>query len=179
MRYHVENGDSTESDEMPEDHKKIIMEEPPHDEETFTTNRSHSEKQKSENVSDDDVYDQTLATILHETDNSNMYYCSKDSDYDSTRRDSGKYMLSGCELIDTNNISLASQNMKFVGEWAKRTSHKLQFCRADIFQYQSYSHSDDIFIILKSTINTDTSIFVFSREKLHDSKYSKYASLKP
>ena len=32
---------------------------------------------------------------------------------------------------------------------------------------------------LKSTINTDTSIFVFSREKLHDSKYSKYASLKP
>jgi hypothetical protein len=48
-----------------------------------------------------------------------------------------------------------------------------------MFQYQSYSHSDDIFIILKSTINTDTSIFVFSREKLHDSKYSKYASLKP
>jgi hypothetical protein len=65
---------------------------PPHDEETFTTNRSYSEKQKSENVSDDDVYDQTLATILHETDNSNMYYCSKDSDYDSTRRDSGKYI---------------------------------------------------------------------------------------
>ena len=32
---------------------------------------------------------------------------------------------------------------------------------------------------LKSTINTDTSIFVFSREKLHDSKYSKYVSLKP
>jgi hypothetical protein len=43
----------------------------------------------------------------------------------------------------------------------------------------SYSHSDDIFIILKSTINTDASLFVFSREKLHDSKYSKYASLKP
>jgi hypothetical protein len=54
--------------------KKIIMEElgnqsPPHDEETITTNRSYSERQKSENVSDDDVYDQTLATILHETDN--------------------------------------------------------------------------------------------------------------
>jgi hypothetical protein len=31
----------------------------------------------------------------------------------------------------------------------------------------------------KSTINTDTSIFVFSPEKLHDAKYSKYASLKP
>ena len=35
------------------------------------------------------------------------------------------YMLSGCELIDTENNSLQSQNMKFVGEWAKRTSHKL------------------------------------------------------
>ena len=35
-----------------------------------------------------------------------------------------KYMLSGCELIDTENISLANQNMKFVGE------------QADIFQYQ-------------------------------------------
>ena len=33
--------------------------------------------------------------------------------------------------------------------------------QADIFQYQSYSHSDDI---LKSNIKTDTSIFVFSRE---------------
>jgi hypothetical protein len=30
--------------------------------------------------------------------------------------------------------------------------------QADIFQYQSYSHSDDMFIILKSNINTDTSI---------------------
>jgi hypothetical protein len=28
---------------------------------------------------------------------------------------SNKYMLSGCELIDTKNISLPSQNMKFVG----------------------------------------------------------------
>jgi hypothetical protein len=26
------------------------------------------------------------------------------------------YMLSGCELIDTENISLLSQNMNFVGE---------------------------------------------------------------
>jgi hypothetical protein len=26
------------------------------------------------------------------------------------------YMLSGCELIDTENISLPSQNMKFIGE---------------------------------------------------------------
>ena len=36
-----------------------------------------------------------------------------------------RYMLSGCELIDTENISLPSQNMKFGGEWAKLTSHKL------------------------------------------------------
>jgi hypothetical protein len=78
-------------------------------------------------------------------------------------------MLSGFELIDTENISLQSQNMKFGGEWAKQ---------ADIFQYQSYSYSNDMFIILKSNINTDTSIFVFSRKKLHDSKYSKYASPK-
>jgi hypothetical protein len=27
------------------------------------------------------------------------------------------YMLSGSELIDTENISLPSQNMKFGGEW--------------------------------------------------------------
>jgi hypothetical protein len=26
------------------------------------------------------------------------------------------YMLSGCELIDTENISLPSQDMKFVGD---------------------------------------------------------------
>jgi hypothetical protein len=58
-----------------------------------------------------------------------------------------------------------------------QTSYSVE--QADIFQYQSYSHSDDIFIILKSIINTDTSIFVFSREKLHDSIYSKYTSLKP
>jgi hypothetical protein len=62
---------------------------------------------------------------------------------------------------------------------AKESQASYSVEQADIFQYQSYSHSDDIFIILKSTINTDTSIFVFSREKLHDAKYSKYASLKP
>jgi hypothetical protein len=31
-------------------------------------------------------------------------------------------MLSGGELIDTENISLPIQNMKFGSEWAKRTS---------------------------------------------------------
>jgi hypothetical protein len=35
------------------------------------------------------------------------------------------YMLSGCELIDTENISLPRQNMKFGGESEKRTSDKL------------------------------------------------------
>jgi hypothetical protein len=39
-----------------------------------------------------------------------------------------------------------------------QTSYSVE--QADIFQYQSYSHSDDIYIILKTTINTDTSIFV-------------------
>jgi hypothetical protein len=58
-----------------------------------------------------------------------------------------------------------------------QTSYSVE--QADIFQYQSYLHSDDMFIILKSIINTDTSIFVFSQEKLHESKYLKYASPKP
>jgi hypothetical protein len=45
--------------------------------------------------------------------------------------------------------------------------------QADIFQYQSYSHSDDMFIILKSNINTDTSIFVFSRFKIFKIRFPK------
>jgi cytochrome c biogenesis protein ResB len=36
------------------------------------------------------------------------------------------YVLSGCELIDTENISLPSQNMKFGSKWAKQTSHLTQ-----------------------------------------------------
>jgi hypothetical protein len=39
-----------------------------------------------------------------------------------------------------------------------QTSYSVE--QADIFQNQSYSHLDDILIILISTINTDTSIFV-------------------
>jgi hypothetical protein len=31
-------------------------------------------------------------------------------------------MLSGCELIDTENISLPSQNMKFGGEYPEKTT---------------------------------------------------------
>jgi hypothetical protein len=34
------------------------------------------------------------------------------------------YMLSGCELIDTENISLPSQNMKFVVE--SQTSYSVE-----------------------------------------------------
>ena len=89
------------------------------------------------------------------------------------------YMLSGCELIDTENISLPNQNMN--AWWRVREANESQTSysveQADIFQYQSYSHSDDMFIILKSNINTDTSICIFA-EKSHDSKYSKYASTK-
>ena len=47
-------------------------------------------------------------------------------------------MFSGCELIDTDNIKLSS--------------------RLTFYSINPYSHSDDMFIILKSNINTDTSI---------------------
>ena len=43
-----------------------------------------------------------------------------------------------------------------------QTSYSVE--QADIFQYQSYSHSDDMLIILISNINMGTPIFVFSRE---------------
>jgi hypothetical protein len=35
-----------------------------------------------------------------------------------------------------------------------QTSYSVE--QADIFQYQSYSHSDDMLSIVKSNINTDT-----------------------
>ena len=80
-------------------------------------------------------------------------------------------MLSGCELIDTENISLPSQNMKFGSEWAKRTSHKFHILSSRLIFFSiNHIHIQMTFIILKSNINTDTSIFVFSREKSHDSK---------
>ena len=74
--------------------------------------------------------------------------------YDILKPSIDRYMLSRCVLIDPENISLSSQNMKLVVEWAKRTSPKLHILssRLIIFQYQSYSHSDDMFIILKSNI---------------------------
>ena len=66
-------------------------------------------------------------------------------------------MLSGCELIDIENISLPSKNMKFVGEWAKRTSHRLHILSSRLI-FLSINHiyiQVDIFIILKSNIKMD------------------------
>ena len=56
------------------------------------------------------------------------------------------YMLSGCELIEYEVYCRVSE--------ANESQISYSVEQADIFQYQSYSHSDDIFIILKSTINT-------------------------
>ena len=53
-----------------------------------------------------------------------------------------------------------------------QTSYSVE--QADIFQYQSYSHSDDMCIILKSNMKTDTSIgldICIFAGKSHDSKY--------
>jgi hypothetical protein len=46
-----------------------------------------------------------------------------------------KYMLSGCELIDTENISLPSQNMKLGGERTKRMSHKLHILSSRLISF--------------------------------------------
>jgi hypothetical protein len=39
--------------------------------------------------------------------------------------------------------------------------------QADIFHYQRYPHSDDMVIILKSSINTDTSRYFYFPGKNH------------
>jgi hypothetical protein len=49
-----------------------------------------------------------------------------------------------------------------------QTSYSVE--QADIYQYQSYSHSDDMFIILISNINTEgygeiLYFFIFSQER--------------
>jgi hypothetical protein len=41
-----------------------------------------------------------------------------------------KYMLSGCELIDTENISLPNQNMKFLASERSEQVTSFIFCRA-------------------------------------------------
>ena len=64
-------------------------------------------------------------------------------------------MLSGCELIDTENISLPSQNMKLV---------------ASRLIFFSINH--------QSSLNQYIYICIFAGKKSHDSKYSKYASPK-
>ena len=77
-------------------------------------------------------------------------------------------MFSGCQLIDTRKYQPVEP--EYEAWWRvseaneSQTSYSVE--QADIFQYQSYSHSDDMFIILKSNINTNTSIFVFSQEKI-------------
>jgi hypothetical protein len=58
-----------------------------------------------------------------------------------------KYMLSGCELIDTENISLPSQTMTFVGEWAKRTSHELHILSSRLYR-QTSSYKNVLYTIL-------------------------------
>ena len=90
-------------------------------------------------------------------------------------------MLSGCELIEYRKYQPAEPEYEVCWRVSEANESETSYSveQGDIFQYQSSSHSDDICIILKSTINTDTSIFVFSREKIHDSKYSKDASPKP
>jgi hypothetical protein len=43
-------------------------------------------------------------------------FCWWGQQLDTTGGKDDKYMLSGCELIDTENISLPRQNMKFGAE---------------------------------------------------------------
>ena len=64
------------------------------------------------------------------------------------------YMLSGCELIDTESEYEVWWRVSKANE--SQASYSVE--QADIFQHQTYSHSDDMFIILKSNINTNTSI---------------------
>ena len=57
-------------------------------------------------------------------------------------------MLSGCELIDTEKYQRAE--LEYEAWWRvseanqSQTSYSVE--QADIFQYQSYSHSDHMFI---------------------------------
>ena len=64
--------------------------------------------------------------------------------------------------------------------WSLMASDSYSPEQADIFQYQSYLHSDDKFIILKSNIIITDILYVymfrylyFRREKSHNSKYSR------
>jgi hypothetical protein len=57
---------------------------------------------------------------------------------------------------------LTTYGLRFCEASESPTSYSVE--QADVFQYQSYSHSDDMFIILKSNINTDTSIIVLTKQ---------------
>jgi hypothetical protein len=72
-------------------------------------------------------------------------------------------------MIDAEKYQPVRQNMKFVTRSLSSLATKLHMLArpADIFGINQFTN-----------INTDTSIFVYSREKSHDSKYSKYASQK-
>ena len=71
----------------------------------------------------------------------------------SKKRTKDKYMLSGYELIDTENISLPSHNMKFVGMWATRTGHKLHILSNRLI-YFSINHIHIQMICLSSLNQT-------------------------
>jgi len=68
------------------------------------------------------------------------------------------YMLSGCELVDTENISLLNQNMKFAGKWAKRTSHKLHILSSRLIFF-SVNHIHIQKTCLSSLIQKYTRIY--------------------
>jgi hypothetical protein len=76
------------------------------------------------------------------------------------------HMLSGCELIDTENISLLSHNMK----WVKRTNHHILSSRLIFFNINNIHIQMTCFIIiLKSNRRIYGPSILY--EKLHDSKY--------
>ena len=96
------------------------------------------------------LYFNDITSILYFNDITSLLYFN---DITSILYFNDMYMLSGCELIDTENISLPSQNMKFwwlVNEVNEsQTSYSVE--QANIFRYQSYSHSDDILSSLNLT----------------------------
>jgi hypothetical protein len=64
---------------------------------------------------------------------------------------------------EVNSVFPSQYGWRVSEAYESQTSYSVK--QDDIFQYQSYSHSDDMLIILKSNINTNTSIFVFFRGK--------------
>ena len=73
---------------------------------------------------------------------------------------SEKYMLSGCELIDTENISLPRQNMKFGGELAKGTNHKLHILSSRLIFF-SINHIHIQMTCLSSLNQTEIWVYLY------------------